>query len=502
MQNRLLFIGIDGASWPVIEKLLQNNRLPNFKRLKALSAYSELETVFPPHTGPGWASMFTGAGPGQHGIYQFWATQSHEYNPALTTVEDYSCEPIWRTLERHGKSVGLVNIPMSHPPKPLKNGFMITWPLKQTIQYCEPKSLIKELAEQNLHYHSDLINMYRGQDDFYQSSLDIIDKRTATLKYLMSNYPVDAMFMVYTEIDRISHYFWGENDFPDELVCQAYQHMDTALGEILDFIPNDTMLVVGSDHGFGNCRYNLNIHNILEKYGLLQTKLIKNDDIILPPGSDGLPNDGASAWFQSMFNYKRVVDWPNTQVYMPTPGCFGLNINLKHRQKQGCVEEKNIDAISKNLKDIVANITDPDDGSQLFELQLSETVYSGDEVKLAPDYILMPKKWDIMPHPSLDTGIFVAPTQKAIHRMDGVYFFNARAVPSQKTKIKITDITPSILHCLELPIQDGLDGDSEVLGINIMNIIKEKKINYKKSGAMSAEEKQLIENQLVELGYL
>ena len=141
MKPRVIVFGIDGASHSFIQHLISKKKLPTFEKFVTEGFFSSLQSTFPPHTAPGWASMFTGVNPGKHGIFQFWHTQSQHYNPPITTIEDFKWEPIWRTLERHGYQVGLLNVPMTHPPKPI-NGYMITWPLTPTLHYSEPQSLI------------------------------------------------------------------------------------------------------------------------------------------------------------------------------------------------------------------------------------------------------------------------------------------------------------------------------------------------------------------------
>jgi len=59
----------------------------------------------------------------------------------------------------------------------------------------------------------------------------------------------DLLISVYTLLDRIQHFHWGE-----ECIVDWYQKLDARLGELLldtGFLSNkDNKLIVISDHGF------------------------------------------------------------------------------------------------------------------------------------------------------------------------------------------------------------------------------------------------------------
>ena len=65
---KVVLIGIDGASHTLIARGLQQGRLPTFRSLAAGRPPQPLLTPFPPHTAPGWTSLFTGVSPGERKI--------------------------------------------------------------------------------------------------------------------------------------------------------------------------------------------------------------------------------------------------------------------------------------------------------------------------------------------------------------------------------------------------------------------------------------------------
>lgn len=503
MKPKLFVFGIDGASYKIVTRLMEKkNRLPNLSAIAKQGISGSLKSTFPPHTAPGWASMFTGVEPGEHGIFQFWHTQNPEYTLRTVSVNDFGWEPIWRSLERNGLSVGVINVPMTHPPQALKNGYMISWPLSTTLHYAEPRSLIRELAKAGLHYHSDIVTMYRGQKDYSDLASSYIENRTKTILYLMENRPVDAIFMVYTEIDRISHHYWGYDEEPSYEVEDFYVKIDSALGEIRKFLSKDTLLIVASDHGFGLCRYNLNIHPLLLEAGLANIKLVQDNKSDRVENSDDLAEKNAVNWFTSNHRYYRTIDWGKTYAYMPTPGCFGINLNLKSRESKGIVSSDQVESVVRELRTLFAGLRDPQNNT-VFDLVPSKEVYKGDRVKDAPDLIMVPEKWDVMPHPGIELNIWGEPTQQAVHQMDGILFASGPHIPEGITvDARIEDVTPLILAQLGVPIPENITGHWLFDPPFPIRRDPFRLTNNKKCPKLTCYEERLLEQRLAALGYM
>ena len=252
---KLFTMGLDGASFELINQFIEEGVLNNFSKLTKLGLYYPLNSTVPPHTAPGWVSSLTGVNPGKHGIYQFWDTQAPNYVGKFMGSNDIEIPFIWKLLNERDYTTGMINIPMTHPPKEV-NGYLLTWPLSNTLQYCYPADLIKEIAQHQGHYVSDLVTMYKGDINYINEALDITRKRLQTIKFLIKNKPVDFLMAVFTEIDRVSHFYWHFMDNKDcdiflrNAIRDIYIETDRVLGEILELLDEETILMVYSDHGF------------------------------------------------------------------------------------------------------------------------------------------------------------------------------------------------------------------------------------------------------------
>src|SRR2546423_11617053 len=71
MGKKLLVIGLDGASFNVLDPLIEKGFLPNLAKLIEGGARADLETTFPPITADAPASLITGNNSGEHGGFQF-----------------------------------------------------------------------------------------------------------------------------------------------------------------------------------------------------------------------------------------------------------------------------------------------------------------------------------------------------------------------------------------------------------------------------------------------
>ena len=66
MSIKTLLIGLDGATFSVLDPLMEQGVMPFLKSFFAEGARAGLRTIVPPLTPPAWTSLMTGRTPGQH----------------------------------------------------------------------------------------------------------------------------------------------------------------------------------------------------------------------------------------------------------------------------------------------------------------------------------------------------------------------------------------------------------------------------------------------------
>jgi predicted AlkP superfamily phosphohydrolase/phosphomutase len=88
--KKVIVIGIDGMDPRLSERMMKEGLLPNLEKLRAGGGFSTLGTSTPPQSPVAWANFINGAGPGDHGIFDFIhrnpAEQCAAINSATETI--------------------------------------------------------------------------------------------------------------------------------------------------------------------------------------------------------------------------------------------------------------------------------------------------------------------------------------------------------------------------------------------------------------------------------
>jgi predicted AlkP superfamily phosphohydrolase/phosphomutase len=446
-RTRALIIGIDGGTYDVIDPLVTAGRLPHLASLLRRGISAPTATTWPAHTAPGWTSLLTACQPGGHGIFQFFDTQDPAYRATVRQSTDAGRSTVWSWLAAQGHTLGLINIPMSHPPADLP-GYQITWPLIHTLRYCRPPELLGELHRQGAHVQPDLATMFRGDMDYVEEAHGHVAARTRAAVTLMRERPADVVMVVYTEIDRVCHHYWqyGDPDHPRyvngdapagwrDAITRIHEAVDAAIGQLLAEVDEDTVVVVVSDHGSGAGRFEMCVNGLLEAAGLLSTR----------PRSAANGTSQAS-WFGED---DREVDFTRTAAYTPVPGSFGINVNLAGRQRDGVVGPADHERVLAEVSALLSNVDLPDGGGRAFRAVLPrQAAYPGPYLRAAPDLLLIPRDEGIVINAGLGDGSgWRASGQSGLHRYAGMWLQASPRVQAGRvaSAVSLVDIMPTLL---------------------------------------------------------
>ncbi|MGZ4865616.1 MAG: alkaline phosphatase family protein [Candidatus Angelobacter sp.] len=463
MQKTKAFIlGLDGGTWDLLDPLIDEGLLPALGQLRKDSASAFTSTTWPAHTGPGWATFVNACMPGQHGVFQFFHTQDPGYRGRLVGTREYGGQSCWQWAAAKNLQLGLVNIPMSHPAVPLP-GYQITWPLKQTTSYCTPPHLLGDLSRNGCHFQSDLATMYRGDLNYIDHAVKFVPERMRAARHLLQNWNADIFVIVLTEADRVCHHYWQFSD-PTHPLYQAdapfrykdairtiFRLIDEELAETLKLLSDDCSVIVVSDHGFGPGHRSLGANAVLKKTGYLASA----------PGAASSPE--IASWFSED---GATVDWENTRVYMPVPGSYGLNLNLRGRQVKGTVEPEAATRVLDEVTEIFRSIRIPETGKPAFlKILRREEAYPGPMMEQAPDLLLIPADERLMVTPSIGEE-WSWSYQTGLHRHEGMWMHRSPNVSSGRLphRIRLIDVLPTLFEDL------GFDASSAFQGKPISTI--------------------------------
>jgi len=121
----VIFVGLDGADWELLDRLVADGSMPELARLLREGASGVLETQHPPLSPLVWTSMMTGLSPLDHTILDFT-----RFNPATGTKEpitsDERREPaVWNMASWAGRRVLSVGLWATYPAEPV-NGTLVS----------------------------------------------------------------------------------------------------------------------------------------------------------------------------------------------------------------------------------------------------------------------------------------------------------------------------------------------------------------------------------------
>ena len=496
---RTLIIGLDGATFDLIEPWVRAGHLPALEKFMAEGIHGPLQAWPNMNSAAAWTSMVTGYNPGEHGIYDFGdALPQRDSTWHPITGADRRKDPFWRLLSDAGQYVGVINMPISYPADPV-HGFMLAGmdtPGIHSPGFAHPPDLLDELRRQGIDYILDAPNLGvpSERDPYHLPRVvqDMIDTRARTLLHLMQTHPWDALMAVFVATDRVQHFFWPEDEIPLESprwapIRDLYQRMDAHLGELLKHVDADTTILIVSDHGFGSKQAAKRCLNLLfahlgllqhrEGGSRLQTRLLK---ALLLYGRRSIPHRLQLPLAQAFPRlHLRAVDepkyagieWSQTQVFSGIPG-RNIRINLQGRQPEGMVPSEDYHLVRERVRNILMNLTDPDTGRRLVRtVHNREDLYHGPHTEQADDLLI---EWEAeLPEDGIcyDAGdkrvIVRAPEestgQKELtggHRSEGIFIAYGPHIKSGTTVTGATlyDIAPTILYLQSHPIPTDMDG--------------------------------------------
>ena len=141
--HQVVFIGIDGASWRILDPLIEQGMLPNLARIMKEGAYGTLLST-PCHVSPpGWASMHSGYSPAKTGVHTFgkfdWDTREF----LAVNATDVRVPSVWDVASQANRKVAVTNVPLTFPVRPV-NGIMVSGlltpvPLVDRVSLGEPR---------------------------------------------------------------------------------------------------------------------------------------------------------------------------------------------------------------------------------------------------------------------------------------------------------------------------------------------------------------------------
>lgn len=545
---KVLVIGLDGATFDLLSPLLKENMLPTLKKIIDNGVSAKLISTIPPDSGTAWPALLTGRNAGKSGIFNFARKEGYGVTPVKPSYPEGMA--LWDILSDRSMVVGFINVPLTYPPKKV-NGFMVTgFPTPEDAVYTFPATIQSELETRCNGYIID-VNKEGNEEQVFNHLFLAAEKRTQATLYLMERYNWDFVMTVFTGPDRIQHDFWKylEQSIPLSKnekahhyrlrVFQYFSKIDKCIKKMCEGVPQDTNVIIVSDHGMGALKNYININNwlISRKYMVLKSKTStriknklyaiginpKNAYLMLRKlhlsflrkkiAEKGLLSKAADKIFLSVED----VDWSNTKAfYAGLIGWGEIFVNLKGREEKGIVYQgSEYEKLRKDLTEDILKMEDPETGRRVVKkVYRREEIYDEHFIDQIPDLIFEPADgyscfWahHFVSNSTVEDSFGIS----ADHKKNGIFIAYGPDITRGKTidSLSIFDIAPTVLHMFNLEVPEDMDGrvakeifspSSEIF----QNEVKRVKVQITSQEATywTEQEKRDIEEKLRALGYL
>jgi hypothetical protein len=287
----LLFIGLDGGSWRLLQPMIEQGRAPTLARL-AETLRGTVEAPWPPFwSTPAWGAILTGYGRDRLGVYEDLAAtvrglppfqlpltldlaQNPVYLGELALIRADVIEPtpvprpalkrppVWERLSDAGVKTAVIRFPFTYPAGGqadiVISNRVVTdlWDL-MGVEVGSPEDLVSaRLPSGNLlswfdadvEVDASALRVILPQRDWPQPPDTVLNpaevaekiytigqRMFAVTEHLIRTHPdLDVVMLHVTDLDNISHAFW-EYRFPEDFPAHAVSRADIdALGAIPD----------------------------------------------------------------------------------------------------------------------------------------------------------------------------------------------------------------------------------------------------------------------------
>jgi len=565
--GRVIIIGMDGATFELILPWIQEGKLASFRKIMDEGVHGSLDPASNMRSAASWTSFYTGKNPGKHGIYEFYDFSPDTYS--IRFINGSHClEPsLWRLLSDRDFSSIVINVPMTYPAEPTKGIVLagLDAPGTQSNGFCHPHNCLEELEDKFGTYI-----LEPGLTGFIiDNKLDMaverlfeeIEQKRKVMFHLMENKKWDFFTIVYRSLDAAQHCFWkfmdprhphhdpSQKDKYGDVILEVYQKLDAILGDVMDFIHPEDILMVMSDHGFGPKHpANNQLNAWLASRGYLAYKQGDSPVSITSLMRKGLKNTYQLLAGKLPRRHKEVfarlfpgirdrvhtrlcytgIDWSNTKAYSDTL-FSNIRVNLNGREGSGIVQAgEDYNTLIESIRRDLLDCRDVKSGEQIVESVFhKDEIYKGPARENAPDLTIRWREDLLISGIKLDQSFdadllptirpFI-PAEDAMvisgdHRRFGIFL--ARGPDIKKGEhiedAHIMDLVPTVLYLMGSGIPQDMDGkvlttmfETEILREQPRQEIeaRSEKVKRGASGEYDEAEKEVIAERLRQLGYL
>jgi predicted AlkP superfamily phosphohydrolase/phosphomutase len=477
-----LVVGLDAATWSVMEPLLADGELPNLQSLLEEGVRGELQSTRPPMTPAAWTTMATGVDPSDHGVFDFFEQDPDSYRVRPTDFCRMARPAVWDVLARADVDIGVVNYPMARPPPEVDPFFVSGFPASGEQHIAHRAELQSRLDDRSYRVTPDA-DPEGDPEAYFRDVVDLTDARADLVVELLDRHDPALCWAVFMGIDWVQHYLWDEAVDGRDAVDAFYVHVDGVVGRLLEAVPDDASVVVVSDHGARKVEGTVHTNSLLEEWGYLSrseerpsvtdraTRTVVDvlwrlgrhlpertkETVESAMGEDRFTDLRAAAGI-GQFSMHDEVDWTATRAF--SYGYMGrVFLNREGRYGSGTVPASAADDLVAVLVERLESLTHPETGEPLVDRAVdAREVYADTHRERAPDVLFEPADWRYSVHGDFDDHWLTDPGKRtADHDPTGVVLASGPGFADEgRVDLTAAQLPAVLLGLHGLPLVEGM----------------------------------------------
>ena len=429
----LVLLNFDSASQPLLERLIEDGRLPVIRELFGQGTRHSLETpatYFPAGTYP---SLYSGREVGDHGLY--YPLQWSYREQRVRHQDDFHAAPgVWERVAASGVRTLLIDPYEAREPEQLsglaiagwqfRNRMVLPgWSLPQGSRRHFERAFGRSPALDEVFGTPSLKAFRRMRRDLLAAP-----DRVATLtRHLLARDRFDLLWLTFSAIHLAGHQFWDLSQLVDgeretarrerleDTLADVYVAADAAIGRILEALPDNADIILFSALGMGpnTSRADL-LPDMLSAVlsGKRATTSAKNASTnplwrlraAVPTRTrasiaNALPRRAILEVISRL--EVRASDWSQVRAFtLPSDGVGYIRLNLRGRERDGVVHDAEIRELEEQITHGLLSYTGSDGRPPIAAVErIADVVPDAAHAELLPDLLV---RWSESPTTKLD----------------------------------------------------------------------------------------------------
>ena len=400
-------------------------------------------------------AMATSKKAGTLGLYGFRHRKENSYADYwIANSYNIKDDKIWDVLGKYGMKSIILGLPPTYPIQEI-NGCLVSGFITPdtSVDFTYPPELKDEIREKVGDYIIDANFRTEEKTKLLKEILEMTEIHFNTIKYLLKNKEWNFCQFIIIGLDRMHHAFWKYfdslhskyvpgNEF-ENVIKNYYKLLDHHVGEILELLDDDTLVIIASDHGAKAMKGCLCVNMALEKLGFLKFRS-------KPKPKSKLENTD--------------IDWNKTYAWGWGGYYARIFLNIKDREPNGVIPPEDYEIWREKISESLKQIKDPEGNSMNTIVLKPEEIYE----KLNGDYPDLIVYFDDLNWRSAgtvgyesmyldenDTG-----PDDAVHDYYGIFIIYdpRKKIGKDLGTRNILDITPTILEFFGIEIPKDMEG--------------------------------------------